>query len=242
MDTTNISHTGGVNRTHHKSLPQKLIFAGLHFTILLVCVWLLYFQGYEAIGNLFGAKWGLPNKERGTVLLACAALYWVRHLVTLFYLLVRRIEWSEVFGLLAFMALFEIGFILIGAGGFIQTPAPFVPLDYFGLILLIIGSGLNSGSEIQRKLWKRAPATKGHCYTKGLFRYSMHINYFGDVVLFTGWALLTTCYLALGLPILMAYMFITIHIPGLDAYLAKRYGDEFTEYANKTKKLIPFIY
>jgi hypothetical protein len=29
---------------------------------------------------------------------------------------------------------------------------------------------------------------------------------------------------------------------GLDAYLAQHYGAEFTAYASKTKKLIPYIY
>jgi protein-S-isoprenylcysteine O-methyltransferase Ste14 len=50
----------------------------------------------------------------------------------------------------------------------------------------------------------------------------MHINYFGDTVLFTGWCLLTATWWT--------------------PYLEERYGDELIEYAKKTKKFMPFIY
>ena len=70
----------------------------------------------------------------------------------------------------------------------------------------------------------------------------MHINYFGDTVLFIGWCMLTASLWALALPALMGASFIFYHIPGLDAYLAERYGAEFEEYAAETKKFVPFLY
>jgi len=70
----------------------------------------------------------------------------------------------------------------------------------------------------------------------------MHINYFGDTILFTGWCLLTHNIWVLGFPMLMGMSFIFYHIPGLDVYLAERYGKEFKAYSEKTKKFIPFIY
>ena len=89
---------------------------------------------------------------------------------------------------------------------------------------------------------KQDSANKGECYTGGLFRHSMHINYFGDIVLFTGWSLFTHATWALALPVFMAIMFAFVHIPALDAYLAKRYGDAFENYARKTKKLVPYVW
>jgi len=237
-----MANTGGVDRNHNTSMPQKLVFIGLHFCILLICIWLLFYNGWHEIGMLFNHDWELTNPNRGSVLLFCATFYWLRHLVTLFYLLARSVDWGEVFGLLLFIAIFDISLMLIGAGAFGPTAPLLNGLDIAGLIFLGLGSYINSGSEIQRKLWKRDPATKGHCYTKGLFRHSMHINYFGDMVLFTGWALLTTSLWTLALPTLMTYLFITLHIPALDEYLANRYGAEFRDYAAKTKKLIPFVY
>ena len=115
-------------------------------------------------------------------------------------------------------------------------------LDIVALVLFLFGSYLNSFSEIQRKWWKANPAHKGLCYTKGLFSYSMHINYFGDTVLFAGWCLFTHNFWVLGFPLLMGCIFIFFHIPSLNAYLATRYGEAFIIYSKKTKKFIPFIY
>lgn len=215
----------GVGRSHARSTIEKRAFMALHGLSLLTCA-------YIAIGI------DLTNPTRAKVLVLVAALYFVRHAVTLLYLLVRKVTWGEVLGLALFFAAFEIGFVWLGG----QAEAGFGGLDMLGLLLLAFGSFLNTGSEVRRKWWKADPANKGHCYTEGLFRYSMHINFFGDMVLFSGWALLTGSLCALGLPLLMTLMFIFLHIPELDDYLAKRYGDEFTAYAAKTKKLIPFVY
>ena len=233
---------GGVSRAHGRSTLQKGAFWLLHLGVILICVWLAALDGIHTIGSAFGFDWSLSDPVRALVLLLCAVIYFLRHGITLFYLLVRRIEWAEALGLTAFMALFEIGLLVIGGGVMRTEPLPFDALDVLAGLLFLLGSFLNSGSEIQRKLWKRDPANKGHCYTGGLFAYSMHINYFGDVVLFTGWSLLTHNVWTLVLPVFMLLSFAFMHIPALDAYLAERYGAEFQAYATRTKKLVPFIW
>ena len=70
----------------------------------------------------------------------------------------------------------------------------------------------------------------------------MHINYFGDTIMFAGWCLFTSNAWTLVVPLIMASMFIFYHIPGLDFYLEGRYGEEFQVYSDRTKKFIPFIY
>ena len=239
---TSVKNKGGVNRTHQSSFYQKITFSFLHLLILVFSGWLIYFNGITEIGKLFSHNLKIIDPIRANILFACIVLYWLRHNITLFYLLVRKVEWSEVFGLLSFFTLFEIGLLLIGGGLFRDYPIKIDWLDIIACILLLSGSFLNSFSEIQRKWWKRNSANKGHCYTGGLFKYSMHINYFGDVVLFTGWSLFTHCVLTLALPLLMGIMFVFIHIPSLDDYLLNRYGNEFKKYSKKTKKLIPLIY
>ena len=183
-----------------------------------------------------------PDPLRARLLAGCAVLYWLRHLVTLFVLLQRRVELSEALGLSAFIGLFEIGFLLLGAGLLTGAAAPFGVADWIGIALVLLGSALNTGSELQRRAWKRLPASKGRCYTGGLFAHAMHINYFGDMVLFTGWAILAASVIALAIPLLMTVMFVVVHIPPLDAYLASRYGAEFEAYAARTAKLVPFLY
>lgn len=233
---------GGVNRIHARSRLQKTMFWGLHFAIILVCAWLVLGDGIDTLGDLFGRTIVLSDPTRASILLACAVIYFVRHGMTLLYLLARRVDWGEVFGLSVFFALFELGLLLVGGGVLRDAPIALSGLDVFALALYLLGSYLNSASEIQRKLWKEDPSNKGRCYTGGLFRHSMHMNYFGDVVLFTGWCLLTASFWTLGLPLLMLLMFIFIHIPPLDQYLAERYGEEFEAYRTKTKRLIPFVW
>ncbi len=221
--------TGGVDRAHDRSFGPKLIFAVLHGGIVGLCLWLA-----------FALEWADP--ARAKLLAGCAVLYFLRHLITLFALLKRKVDLLEALGLSAFMAVFEIGFLLLGAGILRDNAVPFGGMDMLALGLIALGSYLNTGSELQRRIWKKRPEAKGRCYTGGLFKYSMHINYFGDMVLFTGWALLTTSWLAFAIPLFMTVGFIFVHIPGLDAYLFQRYGAEFDAYAAKTAKLIPFVY
>ena len=225
-----MANTGGVNRNHDRSFSQKLTFALIHASIVALCLWL-------ALGAI---EW--PNPMRARLLAFCAILYWVRHCVTLFVLLKRRVEYAEVFGLCLFMATYEIGFLLLGAGVFADDLSPLDAMDGIAVMLVLLGSYLNTGSELQRWKWKKKPCTKGHCYTEGWSRYSMHINYLGDTVLFIGWAVLATSILAWSIPIFVTAGFVFFHIPALDTYLSKRYGAEFDEYAKKTAKFIPFLY
>ncbi|MGB6032940.1 MAG: DUF1295 domain-containing protein, partial [Bacteroidota bacterium] len=111
-----------------------------------------------------------------------------------------------------------------------------------GALLYLTGSYLGTGSEYSRHLWKARPENRGHFYTEGLFQYSRHINYFGDLLLFGGFAVLTHHLWAGIVPLIMGLNFVLILIPAQDAYLASRYGTEFDNYARRTKKLIPLVY
>lgn len=236
------TNSGGVNRVHDSSVPQKLAFAVGHMIIVLFCLWLVYGNGWATIGHAFGKEWYLADINRAGILVACAFVYWLRHVITLFYVLKRKVEWSEALGLLVFIALFEIGLLLLGGGAFRDYSIDLVYTDTIALVLFLFGSYLNSASEIRRKWWKLNPSNKGHIYTGGLFRYSMHINYFGDTVLFTGWSLFTHNIWVMAFPLFLGLSFVFYHIPSLDAYLSERYGEEFKAYAARTRKFIPYIY
>ncbi len=225
-----MTNSGGVQRSHDRSMPQKITFALIHSGIVALCIWL-------AFGGL---EWADPLRAR--ILAFCAILYFLRHLVTLFVLLKRQLAYSEVFGLSVFMAIFEIGFLILGAGILSNEVTSFVIFDWVGIGLLLFGSCLNTVSELQRWAWKKRPSSKGRCYTEGLFGYSLHINYFGDTVLFSGWAILAASIFSWAVPIFVTAGFVFIHIPPLDIYLAERYGSEFKEYAKRTAKFIPFLY
>ncbi len=232
-----------IDRRHARSWPQKWTFWLLHGLALALGGWFAFGQGVHTLGSWLGQEnWSLSDPQRARWILACGAVYFLRHAFTLFYLMQRRLSWGEALGLAAFIGLIEIGFVLAGGGAWRATPLAFGLLDTAALTLFALGSFLNTGSELQRKLWKRNPAHHGHCYTGGLFRYAMHINYFGDVLLFTGLALLTRNAWTLLVPAGMLWSFAAYHVPTLDAYLEQRYGDEFRTYRQKTKRLIPFVW
>ena len=105
--------TNSVNRAHGKSLVQKTFFCFGHFSIILFCTWLTLFDGLDSIGDIFGKSLMFADFNRVIILLVCAILYFARQTLTLFYLLHRKVAWSEVFGLLFFFALFEIGLLLL---------------------------------------------------------------------------------------------------------------------------------
>ena len=89
---------------------------------------------------------------------------------------------EEVFAVGSFVAVIQIFFTILT----IYNKEAFYPADWLWLGLFLIGSCLNTCSEWQRMIWKKNKANRGKLYTKGLFRYSMHINYFGDTVSFAG--------------------------------------------------------
>jgi steroid 5-alpha reductase family enzyme len=64
-------------------------------------------------------------------------------------------------------------------------------VEVIGILLYLSGSYINTHSEYSRHVWKLKEENRGRLYTRGLFSLSMHINYFGDIVLFTGLAMVT---------------------------------------------------
>lgn len=109
-----------------------------------------------------------------------------------------------------------------------------------GLLLYVAGSWLNTTSELGCHRWKKTHP--GRLYTGGLFRYSRHINYFGDTVLFTGYALVSGPWWVLTLPALMTAGFIFEHVPRLDKHLATKYKEEYQRWAGRTARFVPFVY
>ncbi|MBW2203141.1 MAG: DUF1295 domain-containing protein [Deltaproteobacteria bacterium] len=115
-------------------------------------------------------------------------------------------------------------------------------IDILGVLLFLTGSYINTVADYQRFAWRKEIKNKGRLYTKGLFKYAMHINYFGDGISYVGLALITLEPVCLYVSIGIIVNFIVLQIPMLDKHLSKKYGDEFNEYAKHIKKLVPFVY
>ena len=178
------------------------------------------------------------NPGRQAALLACAGVYIARAAHTLFVYVTRAIPWWEAAwgGSLIGCVLF---FLLLGG---LRHARPLGWIDAGALLLYLVGSWVGTASEQARHHWKGRPENAGHLYTEGLFRYSRHVNYFGDLLVFGGFGLLTRQPWTAVVPLAMAVNFALVIIPAHDAYLAERYGQEFEAYARRTKKLIPMLY
>ena len=221
------------NGTYSRSVGPKMLIVVVFSCIITV------------IGmNMFGRSWQLVpftmtgNTLRQIILFICLVIYSLRTVLALVIFLKRRMSWGE--GLLVSLVMSVVLLVLAYFGG--NQKAQVGVIDGVGFALYLCGSFLHSTSEFQRYTWKQRAENQGHLYTEGLFRYSMHMNYFGDVLIFTGLALVTRVPLMLIIPLCMALNFTIYLIPSLDTYLAGKYGTEFTAYASKTKKFIPFIY
>lgn len=218
-----------------RSIPQKIILVALELIILWASYWILFEGGFARI---FPHHAHTGNSGRHLLLFCFNLIVFLRMLVTVFYLVKRRIPWEEAFSIPFAFALYYIGFALLG---FRSDAAPGLP-EVLAVVLFILGSFLNTGSELARDRWKKHPGNQGKLYTSGLFRYSMHINYFGDILWVTGYAIATRNWYAISIPIFLFCFFAFYNVPKLDQYLAGKYKEQFQSYKAKTRKLLPFIY
>jgi protein-S-isoprenylcysteine O-methyltransferase Ste14 len=220
------------------SMTTRYIILIAHVIILNFVTWIYFFGGIEIIGLLSGLPLYPGNLTRRIILLSFGIIYFLRVILTLFYLLKRKIDLKETGAIIGGLIFYQVGFALTGA-----TQSALVdPIDYVAIGIFIIGSFLNTGSEYQRKLFKDIPENKGKLYTGGLFRFARHINYFGDTVWIIGWALMTRNLFSAIMPILGILGFVFANIPMLSKHLEERYKEQYREWARRTKKFIPFVY
>jgi protein-S-isoprenylcysteine O-methyltransferase Ste14 len=223
---------------YEQAIAPRIFLAVVLAAAVAAVGWLLLGGGLEALRAHWGADWVLASPARRWLLFAAALIYFLRVLATGFYLLKRKMGWGEAVLISVWIALIDLLFAWLGG----INPWAIGLATWLGVVLYIIGSFLNTGSELGRKRWKERPENQGHLFTGGLFRYAMHINYFGDEALFTGYALITGRAWALLVPLAMLAGFLFFSIPDLDRHLRAHYGAEFDAYARRTRKIVPFLY
>ena len=175
---------------------------------------------------------------RNILILSCMTIYFFRLLFTLFVFFQRKMYWGEAIVIANIMP-WIFPYIAYKSGDYTGSIGW---IEMVGILMFLIGSYLNSASEYFRYSWKQKRENSRHIYTGGLFKYARHINYFGDIVLFTGMAMVAHQIQLLIIPISMAFVFVVILIPLKENYLKDKYGNEYISYAASTKKLIPLIF
>jgi steroid 5-alpha reductase family enzyme len=222
---------------YDNSFWNKSVFCGGILAVLLAMLWLML-AGDAASGTWLKQYRLSGDLARRILIAACLIIYFARLQVTVWVFQKRKWTWLETIAITVLMSF--VLYVFARVGGNNKLGLGFVEL--IGILLYLSGSYLNTHSEYNRHVWKLKAENKGRIYTKGFFSLSMHINYFGDIVLFTGLAMTTHRLSVFVIPLIMTVNFVFFIIPELDKYLEKKYKDDFRKYAGKTKKLIPLIY
>lgn len=221
-----------------RSIPQKITIIVLELLLLWLSYWILFQNGGYKILHKIKIEKITALIERRKIIFAFSIIVFIRIGFMMIYLLKRKVPWDESISVSFAFGLYYVGFALFA----LTSPQLIDVIDYLGILIFVGGSFINTGSEIQRHFWKKKPENRRKIYTRGLFKYSMHINYFGDLLWVIGYTIITRNIFALAIPIFLFLFFTKYNIPKLDQYLGRRYGKEFYDYEKVTRRFIPFIY
>ena len=114
-------------------------------------------------------------------------------------------------------------------------------LVYFGFILIIVAVTVQYISDDQMRKFRKDDNNFGKTMKYGLWKYSRHPNYFGEVSFWFGIYLFAlasgaTSILLLACPMLMLALFVFISCPMMDNRSLKKRSD-YREYMKKTPQL-----
>ncbi len=118
-------------------------------------------------------------------------------------------------------------------------------LDYFGLLVWLVGFAFEAIGDAQLKRFKANPQNKGKVMDQGLWRYTRHPNYFGDALLWWGlWLIaVSTPYglMTIFSPFLMTLLLLKISgVSLLEKTLAKS-KPGYESYIRRTNAFVPWL-
>lgn len=129
--------------------------------------------------------------------------------------------------------------------------APVSNIFYIGMFIFIFGFCTEVVSDSQKSKFRALPENKDRFITSGLWAYSRHPNYFGEIMLWLGISVMSLdflvgneIYAAISSPV---FTFILLnYVSGvrlLELRGNKKWGHEeaYKEYVKKTPKLFPFL-
>lgn len=117
-----------------------------------------------------------------------------------------------------------------------------------GTVVWVAGFVLEVVADQQKSAFRKDTANAGCFIASGVWRWSRHPNYFGEIVLWTGIAIMALPVLsgwrwaALVSPVFVAILLIRVSgIPALERRGATRWGDDpaYLEYVRTTSVLVP---
>ena len=191
------------------------------FVVILVLIWGLRLSTYLTIRN-----WNKPEDAR--------------------YLKIRQNNEPNfryksvyiIFGLQSVLA-WIVGSILLIA---IENNQPLTWLDILGFSLTLFGIAYESIADYQLMQFKNDIKNRGKLLQSGLWKFSRHPNYFGELLVWWGFfitTLATGIYFNLIAPLLMTFLILKFSgVTLLEANLIKKL-EGYNNYKKKVNTLIP---
>lgn len=144
-------------------------------------------------------------------------------------------------------------FITMAAGLAAMTSQSQSPVDAFlvvGATLWVIGFGIEVVADQQKTAFRKDPANAEKFISSGLWSISRHPNYFGEIILWIGIAVIALPVLegwqwvTLVSPVFVSFLLLKVSgVPMLENNAESRWGNdpEFRQYKAKTPTLIPYF-
>jgi len=120
---------------------------------------------------------------------------------------------------------------------------PLFSINYPGILLIISGLFLEALADQQRYNFLKNSANKNKLITTGLWRFSRHPNYFGEMIFWWGIYFLVLgapkSWMLIVSPLIVTY--ILLFVSGLPMEERYRGRKDFEEYKRRTSALIPWF-
>jgi len=125
---------------------------------------------------------------------------------------------------------------------------PFGLIGWIGLAIWVLGFGIEALADAQKQAFRKDPANKGRFIDSGLWAWSRHPNYFGEITLWVGVALIALPalsgwqYVTLISPVFVYFLLTRVSgIPMLESRADERWGEEpaYQAYKARTPVLFP---
>ncbi len=127
------------------------------------------------------------------------------------------------------------------------TQAPLDIFAYIGIALWLVGFAIEVIADNQKKAFRSNPDNKGKFIQNGLWSWSRHPNYFGEIVLWVGIAIMALpvlsgwSWLALISPVFVILLLTKVSgLPMLEAGADKKWGgqEDYEAYKARTSVLV----
>ena len=149
------------------------------------------------------------------------------------------------------LAIMMMGMLFNLLNGFMQgewlfylAPETLYTLDWlktpqfiFGVLLFFTGMGINWYSDYVIRHLRKPGDTQHYLPLQGMYRYVTSANYFGEIIEWAGWAILTWSLSGL----VFLWWTVANLVPRANA-IWHRYKEEFGDAVGNRKRVFPFLY